>query len=82
MEHTSKSVLLQVEMLKVVSQLDCDRFNIVRFRERFQYMGLTCLVFERLDNSLYQVIMRQRLTVPPREIRPIAQQVCICSSSG
>lgn len=79
MEHSSESVLwLQVQMLEVVSQLDCDNFNIVRFRERFDYLGLTCLVFERLDISLFHLI-RNRPRVTAQKIRPIAQQVCICS---
>lgn len=63
-------------MLKAVSALDPTKSNVVDFIERFQDGGQTCLVFERLDMNLYQLLQQRRghpLTLS--EIRPIAHQV-------
>ncbi|XP_056130253.1 homeodomain-interacting protein kinase 1-like [Lampris incognitus] len=63
-------------MLKVVSSLDPDAHNIVRFHEGFFYRGLTCLVFEQLHMSLLDY-MRQTHCKPLslNEIRPITVQL-------
>ncbi|XP_069369920.1 homeodomain-interacting protein kinase 2-like isoform X2 [Paralichthys olivaceus] len=63
-------------MLKAVSALDPTKSNVVDFIERFQDGGQTCLVFERLDMNLYQLLQQRRghpLTLS--EIRPIAHQL-------
>ena len=64
-------------MLKVISDLDADLTNMVKFHEGFQHMEQTCLVFERLDMSLYDLLEQQEWEHQPlHEIRPVAQQVC------
>lgn len=63
-------------MLELISKLDPDHNNLVKFFEQFEYMGHTCLVFEMLDNDLYDLLEeRQCHPVHLKEIRPIAQQV-------
>lgn len=67
---------LKVSMLELISKLDPDHSNLVKFLEQFEYMGHTCLVFEMLDNDLYDLLEeRQCHPVHLKEIRPIAQQV-------
>lgn len=63
-------------MLEKISSLDCDQSNVVRFIERFEHKGLTCLAFELLDMSLFDLLKsRDWKALAPCEIRPIAQQV-------
>eukprot|EP00064_Thunnus_orientalis_P007786 superscaffoldBa00000883_g7808 len=63
-------------MLEVVSVLDPVKKNIVWFFERFEHEGHTCLAFEMLDRSLYQLITeRHRNPLSLSEIRPIAEQL-------
>ena len=64
-------------MMKVISELDADRTNIVKFHEDFQHLEKTCLVFERLDMSLFD-LLKQRNGEPHslHQIRPVAKQVC------
>lgn len=67
---------LKVAMLELISKLNPDENNLVKFFEQFEYMGQTCLVFEMLDNDLYDLLEeRQCNPVHLKEIRPIAQQV-------
>ena len=66
-------------MLNLIRGLDVDRTNMVRFYEEFQHMEKTCLVFERLDLSLFDLILqRDCQPLPLYEIRPVAKQVCSC----
>lgn len=63
-------------MLELISKLNPAENNLVKFFEQFEYMGQTCLVFEMLDNDLYDLLEeRQCNPVHLKEIRPIAQQV-------
>lgn len=63
-------------MLELISKLNPDENNLVKFLEQFEHMGQTCLVFEMLDNDLYDLLEeRQCNPVHLKEIRPIAQQV-------
>lgn len=64
----------EVSIMETLSQLDCDRCNVVKFIESFEHMGLVCLVFEMLDISLFD---HHTCPVSPREIRPIAQQLLV-----
>lgn len=67
---------LKVAMLELISKLNPAENNLVKFFEQFEYMGQTCLVFEMLDNDLYDLLEeRQCNPVHLKEIRPIAQQV-------
>ncbi|XP_060936356.1 homeodomain-interacting protein kinase 1-like [Limanda limanda] len=66
----------EMRMLEAVSVLNPTTKNMVHCIERFKDNGKTCLVFERLDMSLYQLLIKQQwcpLTL--HEIRPIAHQL-------
>ncbi|XP_062277563.1 homeodomain-interacting protein kinase 1-like [Scomber scombrus] len=66
----------EIDMLEVVSVLNPIEKNIVQFFEMFELEGHTCLAFEMLDRSLYQLIKdRQRKRLSPSELRPIAHQL-------
>lgn len=74
--HLVMEFSAQINMLEVVSVLDPVKKNIVWFFERFEHEGHTCLAFEMLDRSLYQLITeRHRNPLSLSEIRPIAEQV-------
>ncbi|XP_069378264.1 homeodomain-interacting protein kinase 1-like [Paralichthys olivaceus] len=68
----------EVTMLNLTRGLDVDRTNMVRFYEEFQHMEKTCLVFERLDLSLFDLILqRDCQPLPLYEIRPVAKQLLV-----
>ncbi|XP_069378263.1 uncharacterized protein [Paralichthys olivaceus] len=68
----------EVAMLNLIRGLDVDRTNMVRFYEEFQHMEKTCLVFERLDLSLFDLILqRDCQPLPLYEIRPVAKQLLV-----
>ncbi|KAK9537931.1 hypothetical protein VZT92_005503 [Zoarces viviparus] len=46
----------EVSILEVISVLNPDHTNMVKFFERFEHMGQTCLAFEMLDRSLYDLL--------------------------
>ncbi|CAB1427474.1 unnamed protein product [Pleuronectes platessa] len=63
---------------EVISDLDVDLTNMVRFHEAFQYLDQTCLVFERLDMSLFDLLeQREWEHRPLDEIRPVAKQLLV-----
>ncbi|XP_053289145.1 homeodomain-interacting protein kinase 1 [Pleuronectes platessa] len=65
-------------MLKVISGLDADLTNMVKFHEEFQHLDQTCLVFERLDMSLYDLLeQREWEHRPLHEIRPVSKQLLV-----
>ncbi|XP_050925346.1 homeodomain-interacting protein kinase 1-like [Lates calcarifer] len=65
-------------MLKVISVLNSDHTNVVKFFERFEYMGQTCLAFEMLDRSLYELLQeRNWKPLSLNEIRPITKQLLV-----
>uniref|UniRef100_A0A8C6V839 Protein kinase domain-containing protein n=1 Tax=Neogobius melanostomus TaxID=47308 RepID=A0A8C6V839_9GOBI len=61
----------------IIGQLDSERCNVVQFKECFQYMGLTCLVFEMLNMSLWDLLKNHRPVLSISELRPIAQQLLV-----
>ena len=79
--HTSSKeniILREVEMLQAVRGLDPEKHNIVRFKESFRFNDLSCLAFERLDKSLFD-LMRERRFLPLslNEIRPVIRQLVV-----
>uniref|UniRef100_A0A3Q1HHY1 Protein kinase domain-containing protein n=1 Tax=Anabas testudineus TaxID=64144 RepID=A0A3Q1HHY1_ANATE len=74
-EHFIQS---EVEMLEAIRTLDPDKTNIVRFIESFRFQNLSCLVFENLDRSLWD-LMKERQWHPMHlsEIRPVTQQLLV-----
>ncbi|XP_074510855.1 homeodomain-interacting protein kinase 1-like [Sebastes fasciatus] len=66
----------EVSMLEAISVLNPDHTNVVKFFERFDYMGQTCLAFEMLESSLYDLVHeRDWNPLSLNEIRPIAKQL-------
>ncbi|XP_027133120.1 probable serine/threonine-protein kinase yakA [Larimichthys crocea] len=65
-------------MLKAIRTLDPDKNNIVNFMEDFMFKNLSCLAFEMLDRSLWD-LMEERRWIPLNlnEIRPVARQLMI-----
>ena len=67
---------MQVSILKCLSAENADEFNFVRSYECFQHKGHTCLVFEMLEQNLYDFLKHSKFSpLPLRHIRPVLQQV-------
>ena len=59
-----------------LSQENADEFNFVRAYECFQHKNHTCLVFEMLEQNLYDFLKQNKFSpLPLKYIRPILQQV-------
>jgi len=72
----AKQGQMEVDVLKILSKVDCDQFNFVRAYESFTYKDHICIVFECLEISLYDYIKRSGFKpLPLKHIRPVAQQV-------
>uniref|UniRef100_A0A4W6G708 Protein kinase domain-containing protein n=2 Tax=Lates calcarifer TaxID=8187 RepID=A0A4W6G708_LATCA len=72
-EDTTKR---EIKMLNVVSILDPVKKSVVQFLETFDHEGQTCLVFEKLDKSLFALLSeRQGMPLSLSEIRPITHQL-------
>ncbi|KAG9510384.1 Homeodomain-interacting protein kinase 2, partial [Fragariocoptes setiger] len=67
---------IEVSILQRLSQENADEYNFVRAHECFTHKNHTCLVFEMLEQNLYDFIKRNKFSpLPLRCIRPILQQV-------
>ncbi|XP_055016055.1 homeodomain-interacting protein kinase 1 [Boleophthalmus pectinirostris] len=67
---------IEVGILNRLSAENADEFNFVRSYECFQHKGHTCLVFEMLEQNLYDFLKHSKFSpLPLRHIRPILQQV-------
>lgn len=65
-----------MSILNRLSAENADEFNFVRSYECFQHKGHTCLVFEMLEQNLYDFLKHSKFSpLPLRHIRPILQQV-------
>lgn len=85
---------IEVSILSRLSQENADEFNFVRAFECFQHKNHTCLVFEMLEQNLYDFLKQNKFSpLPLKYIRPILQQVggershrnalhCCCASSA
>ncbi|CAJ1087229.1 hypothetical protein KUCAC02_028913 [Xyrichtys novacula] len=65
----------EIEILQTLRTLDADESNIVNFYEWFEHCGHTCLVFEMLDKSLYDLLNENGMPFSLHEIRPITHQL-------
>lgn len=67
---------IEIQILQTLSHEDTEACNIVRAFECFPHKSHMCLVFELLEQNLYDFV-KQNKFVPMslKEIRPIAQQV-------
>uniref|UniRef100_A0A665TWL3 Protein kinase domain-containing protein n=1 Tax=Echeneis naucrates TaxID=173247 RepID=A0A665TWL3_ECHNA len=68
----------EVTMLEALRDLEPDKKNIVRFIDHFRFKDFSCLAFEMLDMSLWD-IMKERKVNPLTlsEIRPVTQQLFV-----
>ncbi|XP_067928349.1 homeodomain-interacting protein kinase 2-like isoform X2 [Watersipora subatra] len=67
---------IEVGILQRLSQENADEFNFVRAYECFQHRNHTCLVFEMLEQNLYDFLKQNKFQpLPLKYIRPITQQV-------
>lgn len=67
---------IEVSILSRLSQESADEFNFVRAFECFQHKNHTCLVFEMLEQNLYDFLKQNKFSpLPLKYIRPILQQV-------
>ena len=69
---------IEVNILSRLSQENADEFNFIRAHECFQHKNHTCLVFELLEQNLYDFLKQNKFSpLPLKFIRPIMQQVSI-----
>lgn len=67
---------IEVSILQRLSQESADEYNFVRAYECFTHKNHTCLVFEMLEQNLYDFIKRNKFSpLPLKCIRPVLQQV-------
>lgn len=72
---------IEVSILSRLGQENADQFNLVRAYEVFTHKNHTCLVFEMLEQNLYDYLKQQKFApLPLKCIRPIIQQVCVALS--
>ncbi|XP_059506497.1 homeodomain-interacting protein kinase 4-like [Stegostoma tigrinum] len=68
----------ELKMLRMLGTVDSDKFHIVRFFESFNDDTKLCLVFELLEQSLYEYQKDNNfLPLPSKHIRSITKQVLI-----
>ncbi|XP_023442333.2 homeodomain-interacting protein kinase 3 isoform X6 [Dasypus novemcinctus] len=67
---------IEVSILARLSTENADEYNFVRAYECFQHCNHTCLVFEMLEQNLYDFLKQNKFSpLPLKVIRPILQQV-------
>jgi hypothetical protein len=67
-----------IKTFSVFSQENADEFNFVRAYECFTHKNHTCLVFEMLEQNLYDFLKQNKFQpLPLKYIRPITHQVHI-----
>ncbi|XP_054632147.1 homeodomain-interacting protein kinase 3a isoform X2 [Dunckerocampus dactyliophorus] len=67
---------IEVEILARLSSENADEHNVVRALECFQHRRHTCLVFEMLEQNLYDFLKQNKFSpLPLKIIRPILLQV-------
>ncbi|XP_067152277.1 homeodomain-interacting protein kinase 3 isoform X2 [Apteryx mantelli] len=67
---------IEVSILARLSTENADEFNFVRAYECFQHHNHTCLVFEMLEQNLYDFLKQNKFSpLQLKVIRPILQQV-------
>lgn len=67
---------IEVSILARLSTENADEYNFVRAYECFQHRNHTCLVFEMLEQNLYDFLKQNKFSpLPLKVIRPVLQQV-------
>uniref|UniRef100_A0A3Q3LM42 Protein kinase domain-containing protein n=1 Tax=Mastacembelus armatus TaxID=205130 RepID=A0A3Q3LM42_9TELE len=73
----SKSILWELEMLEAIRSLDTEKKNIIKFIEDFKCHDCSCLAFEMLDKSLWDLMDEEGMPLSLNEIRPVTQQLMV-----
>lgn len=72
---------IEISILAKLSAENSEAFNFVRAIECFQHKNHTCLVFEMLQQNLYDYLKQSKFSpLELRHIRPIVQQVLVALS--
>ncbi|RNA38194.1 Homeodomain-interacting kinase 2 [Brachionus plicatilis] len=72
---------IEVGILSRLGQENADEYNLVRAYEVFQHKNHTCLVFEMLEQNLYDFLKQNKFSpLPLKCIRPVVQQVLVALS--
>ncbi|XP_077123281.1 homeodomain-interacting protein kinase 2 isoform X1 [Ranitomeya variabilis] len=67
---------IEVSILARLSTESADDYNFVRAYECFQHKNHTCLVFEMMEQNLYDFLKQNKFSpLPLKYIRPVLQQV-------
>ncbi|CEF70928.1 Homeodomain interacting protein kinase [Strongyloides ratti] len=67
---------IEISILHRLNTVNADEYNFVQAFECFQHKNHTCLVFEMLDQNLYDFLKQQKFNPTQLyNIRPIVQQV-------
>ncbi|XP_031731512.1 homeodomain-interacting protein kinase 3-like isoform X1 [Anarrhichthys ocellatus] len=67
---------IEVDILARLSSENAEEHNVVRALECFQHHSHTCLVFEMLEQNLYDFLKQNKFSpLPLKIIRPVLQQV-------
>uniref|UniRef100_A0A7N9B0A0 Protein kinase domain-containing protein n=1 Tax=Mastacembelus armatus TaxID=205130 RepID=A0A7N9B0A0_9TELE len=73
----SESILWEIEMLEAIRSLDTEKKNIIKFIEDFNCHDCSCLAFEMLDKSLWDLMDEEGMPLSLNEIRPVTQQLMV-----
>ena len=74
--YPSRQGQIEVSILSRLSQENADEYNFVRAYECFTHKNHTCLVFEMLEQNLYDFLKQNKFQpLPLKYIRPITHQV-------
>ncbi|EDO49238.1 predicted protein, partial [Nematostella vectensis] len=72
---------IEISILAKLSAENSEAYNFVRAIECFQHKNHTCLVFEMLQQNLYDYLKQSKFNpLPLKHIRPIVQQVLVALS--
>ena len=72
---------IEISILARLSAENSEAYNFVRAIECFQHRNHTCLVFEMLQQNLYDYLKQSKFSpLPLKHIRPIVQQVLVALS--
>ncbi len=76
--RTPRQGQIEVSILARLSGENAEEHNLVRAFECFQHRSHTCLVFEMLEQNLYDFLKQNKFSpLPLKVIRPILQQVAM-----
>ncbi|XP_075692201.1 homeodomain-interacting protein kinase 4 [Rhinoderma darwinii] len=72
----SRVIKNEIKLLKIIQQVNTDASPLIRFFEHFNVQDKFCLVFELLQQNLYEYQKENRFApIPVRHIRTITTQV-------